>query len=60
MNKLKELRKEKGMTIKTMSEQLGLHINQYCRYENGGNLRLDVAFRIAKYFGVTVEDIWGE
>lgn len=60
LNKLKELRIEKGYTQENMVEFLGLkHKSHYCQIENG-DIRpsLDIANKIAKVFNMTIEEIF--
>lgn len=60
LNKLKELRLQKGYTQEKMVEFLGLkYKSHYCQIENG-DIRpsLDIANKIAKVFNMTIEEIF--
>ena len=58
--RLKELRKEKGITQEQLAEETGLTQGALTRYENG--LRSPAAnaiITLAKYFGVTTDYLLG-
>jgi DNA-binding XRE family transcriptional regulator len=58
-DKLKSLRGNK--TIEEVTNATDISPNTYEAYERGDRMPLDpVKVIIAKYFKVTVEDIWGE
>lgn len=60
MNKLKELRKAKGVTQKDVAEFLGVTSVAYGHYETERrSLTPDKLSKLADYFGVTVDDILG-
>lgn len=59
-NRLKELRKEKGVTQAKVAEIVNTNQSQYGKYENGKtNLSLENSKRLASYFGVSVPYLLG-
>lgn len=53
-NRLKELRKEKGLTQAELAQVINTNQSQYGKYENGKtNLNLENAKILADYFGVS-------
>lgn len=59
-NRLKKLRKEKGLTQSDLAKVLNTNQSQYGKYENGKtNLSLENAQIIADYFGVTLSYLLG-
>jgi len=57
-NKLKELRKEKGVTQEKCSEDTGISRRSIVRYENGYEIGDPRYIRIlAEYFGTTTDEI---
>lgn len=58
-NRLKQLRKEKGVTQKQIATYLGIKQNSYSQYENGDReLGLETISKIAKYYKVAVQDFF--
>lgn len=58
--KIKELRKEKGLSQKEVAEKLGTVQRQYIRYENGEReLPLHHFIALAKFYGVTLDYLAG-
>ncbi len=58
-NKIKELRKEKGVTQEDLANTVGVTRQTVISLENGKyNASLQLAYKIAKYFGVSIEDIF--
>ena len=54
--RLATLRKERGLTHKSLAEQVGVHITQIQRYENGSNQpTLDVLRRLAVALSVSAD-----
>ncbi len=54
--RLAALRKERGLTQKTLAEQVGVHITQIQRYENGSiQPTLDVLRRLAVALSVSAD-----
>lgn len=59
-NRLKKLRKEKGLTQSDLAKVLNTNQSQYGKYENGKtNLSLENAQILADYFGVTLPYLLG-
>jgi len=60
MNRIKEIRKNKGYSQKEVAEAVGVTQSQYSRYESGAtNIPGDMLPKIAKYFNVTTDEILG-
>ena len=59
-NRLKKLRKEKGLTQSDLAKVLNTNQSQYGKYENGKtNLSIENAQILADYFGVTLPYLLG-
>lgn len=60
MNKLKELRKEKGLTQKKLSKEIGIPLRTIQNWENGeSNIKPEKAEELADYFGVSISVLLG-
>ena len=60
MNKLKVLRKNKGVTQKIVAEYLGVAPTTYTQYETEKRgMSADTITKLAEYFGVTTDEILG-
>ena len=60
MNRLKELRKEKGLSQKALANELGVHYRTLQNWENGeSNIKPDKAKQLADFFGVSVGYLLG-
>ena len=58
--RLKELRKEKGFSQKSVTETLGLVYQQYQKYENGTNeIPVKHLVTLAKFYGVSLDYLVG-
>jgi putative transcriptional regulator len=56
-NWLKDLRKEKGFTVRDIAKEFGVSFSHYSGIENGvKNPSLFLALKISKFFGFQVED----
>ena len=61
MNKVKELRVKKGLTIKELSEMVSCGSGTIHRIESDDRKpNVYLALKIAKAFGVQVEDVFSE
>lgn len=59
INELKKFRKARGVTLKELSEITGISIGYLNDVENlKHNISLEMAYRIAEAFSVSVYDIW--
>lgn len=59
-NRLKKLRKEKGLTQNDLAKVLNTNQSQYGKYENGKtNLSIENAKILAEYFGVSIPYLLG-
>ena len=55
MNRIKQLRKDKGLSQQALAEQIGLHYRTLQNWENGdGGIGIGKAKKLAEYFGVSV------
>ncbi|MDY4034523.1 MAG: helix-turn-helix domain-containing protein [Streptococcus dysgalactiae] len=60
MNRLKELRKEKGLTQQGLADDIGVHFRTLQNWENGkADIKSDKAQTLADYFGVSVGYLLG-
>lgn len=61
MNRIKELRKAKGVTVKELAETLGIAQSMLTNYENGSSTPRDQSVweKLAGYFGVSVSYLMG-
>lgn len=60
MNRLKELRKEKGLTQQGLADELGITKRTYIYWEQGERqIKPDKAKKLADYFGVSVGYLLG-
>ncbi len=61
MNRLKEIRLAQNMAQNVLAEQVGITRMTLSRYEKSEFLpSVDIALRLARILGVTVQDIWIE
>lgn len=60
MNRLKELRKKKGLSQQALANELGVHYRTLQNWENGeSNIKPEKAERLAKIFNVPVSYLLG-
>ena len=61
MNRIKQIRKEKGITVKDLADKLGIAQSMLTNYENGGAMPRNSAFweQLAGIFGVSVGYLMG-
>lgn len=62
MNKLKEIRKQKGFTQLQIAEKVGIGLRSYQRYESGGKRLPDILTAIRMLDELGVKDprkVWG-
>ena len=58
-NKIENIRKEQGILQDEMAKALGVSRQTISSLENGRyNPSITLAYKIAKYFGMTIEDIF--
>ena len=58
-NKIENIRKEQGILQDEMAKALGVSRQTISSLENGPyNPSIMLAYKIAKYFGMTIEDIF--
>ena len=58
-NRIEEIRKEKGIRQDELAKSMGVSRQTISSLENGRyNPSIILAYRIAKYFGLTIEDIF--
>ena len=54
--RIKELRKEMGLSQEKVAQELSMYVTTYRRYESGEReLPMEVAVRIADYYGVSLD-----
>ncbi|EPW95329.1 helix-turn-helix transcriptional regulator [Streptococcus agalactiae] len=55
--RLKELREEKGLTHKQLSDDIGIPVRTISRWENGQtDMLLKNAIKLAEYFEITLDE----
>lgn len=61
MNRIKELRKKKGISVKDLADKMGVSQSMLTNYENGGSMPRDneIWEKLADYFGVTQANLMG-
>ena len=60
MNRLKELRKEKGLSQKALANELGVHYRTLQNWENGeSQIKPEKAEKLANFFGVSIAHLLG-
>ena len=61
MNRIKQLRKQKGITVTDLAAKLGIAQSMLTNYENGGTMPRSVAVweQLAELFGVSVGYLMG-
>ena len=60
-SKIRQLRKERGMTQCDLAERIGVQQSDLCRMENGEyKVSLDTMFKILGVFGVEIGDFFRE
>lgn len=58
MLKLKELRKHKGWTQKTVSDMLGIDRTTYAKYESGASEpNFEMLLKLSKLFNISVDNL---
>lgn len=58
--RLKELRAERGLSQKDVSDALACSVTVYSRYETGAREpSIDVLIRLADFYGVTLDELVG-
>lgn len=56
---IKRFREDKGLTLKEVSDVIGMTLGYYSQIELGKNTpSLENAYKIAKFWGMTIEEIW--
>ena len=58
-NRIEEIRKERGIRQEEFAKAMGVSRQTISSLENGRyNPSIQLAFKLARYFGLTVEDIF--
>ena len=58
-NRIEEIRKERGIRQEEFAKALGVSRQTISSLENGRyNPSIQLAFKIARYFGMTIEDVF--
>ena len=57
-DRIERLRREKGMTQEELAEKAGLHRAYFWDIENGRNISIKTAYKIAKALGVELKDLF--
>ncbi len=56
--RIEDLRKEKNMTQEKLAEVAGLHRSYFWDIEQGRNISIKTAYKIAKALGVTLSELF--
>ena len=60
MNRLRELRKKKGLTMKQVASEIGLPYTTYVNYEKGDrDLGTEISIKLADFFNVSIDYLLG-
>ena len=60
MNRIKEIRTAKGLTMREAAKQLGLAPSTYCNYETGEREpNSEMLIRLADFYGVSIDFMIG-
>ena len=60
MNRMKELREEKGLSKSAVAETIGITVSAILKYEAGiTQPSVYAAWKLAKLYGVTIEEMMG-
>lgn len=57
-NGLREIREALRLSLRDAAKAIGLSVNSYWHIENGGDLVLTNAVRIAAFYGKRTDEIW--
>lgn len=58
-NRLEEIRKQRGLKQEDLAAELEVSRQTICSLENGRyNPSIQLAFKLSRFFGVTIEDIF--
>lgn len=60
MNKFAAARIERGLSLREAARLLGIKHVWLWEVEHGRRPSLEVALRIARFYGLTMEEAWGE
>ena len=58
-DRIKQLRKKRGMTQKELGEALGVDRSSIGKYETGTPPSSEIILKAAEYFGVSVDYLYG-
>lgn len=56
--RIEKLRKDKGMTQEGLAEKAGLHRAYFWDIENGRNISIKTAYKIARALGVSLNELF--
>lgn len=56
--RIERLRKQKGMTQEKLAEEAGLHRAYFWDIENGRNISIKTAYKIARALGVSLSELF--
>lgn len=57
-NRIEELRRKRGITQEQLAEKAGLHRAYFWDIENGRNISIKTAYRIAKALDVSLSELF--
>lgn len=56
--RIEELRKKRGLTQEELAEKAGLHRSYFWDIENGRNISIKTAYKIAHALGVSLSELF--
>ncbi len=56
--RIEQLRKKEGLTQEKLAEKAGLHRSYFWDIENGRNISIKTAYKIARALGVKLSDLF--
>lgn len=57
MNRIAEIREQRGLTQAALAHLVGTDVGTISRYERGGGLRLSRAIDVARALGVSLDEL---
>ena len=57
-SKIEKTRREKKLTQEELADKSGLHRSYFWDIENGRNISIKTAYKIAKGLGITLKDLF--
>lgn len=55
---LRQMREERGLTLRALEAETGINISQLSKFENGLNISPLAALRLAHFYGIPVATLY--